>query len=187
MSERKYKKKGYFYALFFAINTYDDSKIIDLDYPINDATALRKVLVDDYSFENKDEYFIEQADRDQIITSLEKVARELSEQDHLLIFFAGHGERKTDEKEGYWLPSDAISFSTAKWISAGTLITKLRAIKCKHILLIADCCKGGSIFEVYKSRSVTSESHPPNLSRSVQKSRSSSESNLPSTYSLDTE
>ena len=40
-----------------------------------------------------------------------------SEEDYLLIYYAGHGELDKDENRGYWLPVDASYEMRSKWIS----------------------------------------------------------------------
>ncbi len=78
--------------------------------------------------------------------------RKVTNNDNLIIFYAGHGFWYAEAEIGYWLPSDAGSETTAEWFRNSTLVDYLRAINSKHTLLITDACFAGSIF---KARSVS--------------------------------
>ena len=67
----------------------------------------------------------------------------LKENDNFLIYFAGHGKEVLDD--GYWLPHDAEEKIDTKWISNDYIGKKLKQIKSKNILVIADSCYSGTL------------------------------------------
>ena len=79
--------------------------------------------------------------------ALQKLRNELTVNDNLLIFFAGHGYWDEGMKTGYWLPKDANQDNIVNWLSNNDLTNYLNVIKTKHTLLIADACFSGGIFK----------------------------------------
>lgn len=57
----------------------------------------------------------------------------------------GHGWVDKDEDEGYWLPVDAQADDPVRWLSNSTLTSTIRAMRAKHILIIADSCFAGKL------------------------------------------
>jgi hypothetical protein len=138
---------GKYYALLIAVNDYNDPNITNLDKPINDAQKLFDVLINDYLFEKINVTFLKNPTREQIISSLDKYEKELTNSDNFLLFYAGHGYWNEATQKGYWLPSDAKKQNTSNWIGNSTVSDYIRSIKAKHTLLISDACFGGSIFK----------------------------------------
>ncbi len=148
------KINGKYYALLIGVNEYEDPNFMNLDSPINDAQDLYNVLKSDYYFEEDNVRFIKNAKVGDIYRALDELASRITEEDNLLIFYAGHGYWDKDANIGYWLPSDARINSKAAWFRNSTLCDYLKEIQSKHTLLIADACFGGAIF---KTRSVSLE------------------------------
>lgn len=136
-----------YYALIMGVNEYEDINIGALNEPINDATKLREVLVNDYTFEEENIRFLKNPTNADIILAFEKLTREITENDFLLIFYAGHGYFNTKTNIGYWLPADAKKENTVKWFRNSALVENLGAIRSKHTLLISDACFSGGIFK----------------------------------------
>ncbi len=148
----KIKKNSQYYGLIIGINTYKDPGIPDLDNPIRDAESVYKSLTTNYTFEPENISILKNPKRNEIIRELDALRGRITEEDNLLIFYAGHGYWDEDAEIGYWLPSDATRETTADWFRNSTLVNYLQAIHSKHTLLITDACFAGSIF---KSRSVS--------------------------------
>lgn len=147
---------GNYYALIIAINEYDDPNILDLDMPLEDAQSLYSTLIKRYTFEPERINFLKNPSRAEIIMALDELSRIVTEDDNLLIFYAGHGYWDEQGKIGYWLPRDAMKSNTANWVRNSTMRDFIGSIKSKHTILIADACFSGSIF---KSRAAFSQ--PP--------------------------
>jgi Caspase domain len=140
-------QKGKYYGLIIGINNYEDPSIPNLDNPIKDAQKLFDVLISNYTFSKENVLLVKDPKRADIINSLEYYARKITDNDNLLIFFAGHGWWDEVANNGYWLPSDAQKNIKTDWIRNSTLVDYLNEIRSKHTLLITDACFGGAIFK----------------------------------------
>ena len=143
---------GSYHALIIGIQNYNDKNIPSLNFPLADSENLINVLTKNYSFDQKNIEYLKDPSRKEIIQSLKELRMQLSKDDNLLIFYAGHGYWDEDLQQGFWLPRDASLDDDAEWLSNGRVRDYIRAINTKHTLLIADACFSGGIF---KSREVT--------------------------------
>ena len=160
---------GKYYALIIGNGNYVSPEIPGLKRPVQDARALKDVLTSKYTFDPDNIYTLYDKRRDNLIITLDEIQKKLTPEDNLLIFYAGHGKMDEESGNGYWLLSDAALSSRVNWFSNSALTDYIRAIKAKHIFLIADACYAGSIFyargvfdgappsiaDVYKNRSRT--------------------------------
>ncbi|TRZ51414.1 caspase family protein [bacterium] len=140
---------GKYHALIIAVQDYSSKEINNLDHPIADAIAIKNILTKRYTFDDKNIVFLKNPDRKTIETTFNDLRKKLSENDNLLIFYAGHGVWMDDMREGYWLPRDASGINNpTDWIPNSTIRNNIRALKAKHVLLVADACFSGGIFKV---------------------------------------
>lgn len=139
------------FALLIGVNDYDDPLITNLDNPYKDANKLSSTLINHYAFEKEHVSLLNSPTRKEIMIELDKLNNSLSENDNLLIFYAGHGYWDTENKVGYWLPSDSKSDNTVNWFRNSTLTEYVRSIDARHTLIIADACFSGSIFKTRKA------------------------------------
>ncbi|MCB1886389.1 MAG: caspase family protein [Rhodocyclaceae bacterium] len=131
---------GTYHALIIGNNRY--RHIEGLQSAVSDATRLDEILRTEYGFQTR---LLIDADRDQILSALTDYRRSLGPQDNLLIYYAGHGWVDPEADEGYWLPVDAQADDPVRWLSNATLTTSVRAMRAKHILVIADSCFSGKL------------------------------------------
>jgi hypothetical protein len=143
----KIKQESTYYGLVIGINDYEDHDLHDLDNPIQDASKLHKALLENYTFEPGNVTLLKNPDRDDIVFALDDLAKRVTPDDNVLIFYAGHGYWDERSNVGYWLPSDAYMSNTANWFRNSTLVDYLKMIDSKHTLLITDACFAGSIFK----------------------------------------
>lgn len=145
-----------YYSLIIGIEKYQftSADLPNLDQPVRDASALRNVLVEKYTFNPSNSILLANPTRADIIKSLEELAKKITPKDNLLIFYAGHGYWDERIKVGYWLPSDSKPNDKSSWIANSTIRDYIAGIQSKHTLLISDACFSGSIF---KTRAVNSE------------------------------
>jgi hypothetical protein len=136
---------GNYYALIIGVDKYQGSWQ-PLQNAVSDARALKQVLSEKYTFGNVTSLFNEEATRENIIGELEKLVNSVSQSDNVLIYYSGHGEYNESLQKGFWVPSDATTSSTAKYISNSDIQTYLGGIKSRHTLLISDACFSGDIF-----------------------------------------
>jgi len=131
---------GDYHALIIANNQY--AKLDDLNTPVNDADALAELLEQRYGFKVMR---LNNATRYDVLSALNELRRELTEQDNLLVYYAGHGEYDKVNNRGHWLPVDAERESTANWISTVAITDTVNAMSAKHVLIIADSCYSGAL------------------------------------------
>jgi len=131
---------GSYHALAIGNNTY--RSLPKLITPGNDVQAIARLLEKEYGFSVE---VLQDASRSEIILSLERLRHRLTPRDNLLIYYAGHGSIDKEEDEGYWLPVDAAPNDKTNWISNSSITTSLKAIKAKHILVVADSCYSGKL------------------------------------------
>jgi hypothetical protein len=139
--------------IIIGINKYDDPYWPQLRSAVEDVDEIKRVLTDRYGFIS--EQISEQAaTRKTIQDKLEELAAELSSDDSLIIYFAGHGHQKSKGEEGFWVPKDASGTTKSGLISNATILDYIRDIKAKHILLISDSCFSGSLLMKYQETDV---------------------------------
>jgi hypothetical protein len=139
-------KESTYYALIIGIDKYRDDDLSDLTNPVKDALTLQEVLIEQYTFDEENIRFLKNASREDIIRGLDELTQLVTEEDNLLIFYAGHGWWDENADNGYWLPTDANSGVKTNWVRNSTVVDYLKEINSKNTLLIADACFGGSIF-----------------------------------------
>lgn len=138
---------GNYHALLIGIQKYNDKKISDLQYPINDAIKLKNILNKYYYFDDNNLKILKNPNRHEILNELFSLSKKLTEKDNLLIFYAGHGDWSRDREQGYWIPCDGENKNPSNWISNGDIRDFLRAIKTQHTFIISDACFSGAIFK----------------------------------------
>lgn len=148
VDEQKYDIEwGEYYAIVIGNNIYDkhSTNLSNLNTAINDAETIGNILENKYGFNTE---VITNATRDEIFQTLKKYRSILTENDNLLIYYAGHGTIEPMTKEGYWLPVDAIDNQEWTWFGNRDLVSQTKTFNAKHIIVIADSCFSGSIFDV---------------------------------------
>ncbi len=149
--------QGDYYALVIAVQDYMDPSVNSLQYPLQDAENLVNALTTLYTFDPKNISLLKNPTRSAIIKTFDQLAKRLTDQDNLLIFYAGHGFWDERLKQGFWLPVDAAQSSRTEWISNSTIRDYVAGMATKHTLLISDACFSGGIF---KTRDAFSAENP---------------------------
>ena len=109
---------------------------------MNDAEAVGKLLREAYGFTVT---VLRNATRAEIIEAFDGLRGRLTETDNLLVYYAGHGKLDREADRGYWLPVDASETSRAQWLSNSTITDTLKAIRAKHVMVVADSCYSGTL------------------------------------------
>lgn len=136
-----------FFALIIGVEEYQDPAINDLDQPVKDARSFYDVLTSYYSFDKQNVTYLVNPRREEMTKALDRLVENITPDDNLVIFYAGHGHWDEKLKQGYWLPSDARSGDRGSWFSNADLKTYIGGINARHTLLITDACFGGGIFK----------------------------------------
>lgn len=131
---------GRYHALVIGNNAY--ASLPKLLTAVNDAEVVASTLQTLYGFEVT---LLRDVTREQIINTLDKLRTALTEQDNLLIYYAGHGTLDKEAERGYWLPVNAQPDTKANWLSTTEITDTLKAMSARHVLLVADSCYSGTL------------------------------------------
>ncbi len=131
---------GKYYALVIGINDYSD--LPKLNTAVTDARTIAKTLTELYGYSVTT---LENPSRADIIDAFDDLRDKLTEQDNLLIYYAGHGWLDQQTGRGYWLPVNAKSDRRSRWISNSTLTDALQGLPAKHVMVVADSCYSGTL------------------------------------------
>ena len=131
---------GSYHALVIGNNDYQS--LPKLRTAINDARSMADLLEAKYGYEVE---LLLNATRSEIFKAIYSYRRTLTGRDNLLVYYAGHGWLDKEADEGYWLPVDAQRQDPSNWISNSSITSSLRAMKAKHVLVVADSCYSGKL------------------------------------------
>lgn len=131
---------GTYHALIIGNNAY--AEYPKLETALNDAVETEKVLRERYGFKTT---LLRNASRYDILAALNKLRETLTENDNLLIYYAGHGEIDDTSNRGFWLPVDAKQDDPRTWISNVSISDILNTLKSNHVLVVADSCYAGTL------------------------------------------
>jgi len=148
-------KLGKYYAIIIGNNNYDYYD--NLKTAITDAEETARILEEQYGYQT---LVLKNASRYTILSTLNKVRQELTPDDNLLIYYAGHGEIDKKDNSGYWVPVDAKPGNTRNWISNSAISDVLGTIKAKHVMVVADSCYSGTLSSASIARSSTEAFSP---------------------------
>ncbi len=137
---------GKYYALFIANQDYLDRSIPQLNEPYNDAVRIKNVLMEKYNFDAVQTKILKNPKRADFYAEFARLSQFVTDNDYLIIFYAGHGSFDQKRQQGYWWPADAQKDNQSMWISNGDIRDQLKGINAKHTLLIADACFSGGLF-----------------------------------------
>ncbi len=151
------KPGGQFYALLIGVSKYNDTRL-DLDHPVSDAHKMKETLSAYYDFSASNITVLENPTRGEIFSALYKLRSQVTVNDNLLLFYAGHGYWDENIKQGYWWPKDATTNDPSNWLSNSDLREQLRGINSAHTLLVSDACFSGGIFRTRDASAIKSAS-----------------------------
>jgi uncharacterized caspase-like protein len=131
---------GRYHALVIGNNAY--LNLPKLQTAVADAEAVAELLQRKYNFEVR---LLRDATRTDILRALNDYRAELTQDDNLLIYYAGHGfvDRQTDT--GFWQPVDAQPDDDLNWVSNADLTRRLNAMTARHVMVVADSCYSGTL------------------------------------------
>lgn len=131
---------GRYHALVIGNNRY--KSLPGLNTAEADARSVSALLRDTYGF---DVTMRLNATRGDVLGELATMRATLTANDSLLVYYAGHGVVDRVTEQGYWLPVDADRINPANWISTWDITNMLRAIRAKHVMVVADSCYSGTL------------------------------------------
>jgi uncharacterized caspase-like protein len=131
---------GTYYALVIGNETYTHWPA--LNTPKNDARQVAELLERKYGFKTR---LLLDATRFDILQAFNEMRKTLTENDNLLIYYAGHGHYENKIERGYWVPVDGHTDSDVNWISTFAVTDILSAMSARHVLVVADSCYSGAL------------------------------------------
>lgn len=144
MAELKISYDEHF-ALIIGINKYQN--LNNLEYAVNDAKSIKKVLIDKYNYkeENIKMLIDKDATKDNIMNSFYEIAQNTCNDDSVLIFYAGHGINYQAglKDKGYLVPYNGTEQNLNTLISLNTIMDESELFRAKHIFYIMDACYSG--------------------------------------------
>jgi uncharacterized caspase-like protein len=140
------KVTGRQFLLTIGINDYLNWP--KLNTAVNDAKEMKEVLQKNYFFrpEHIIELYDSEATRKNILEKLVWLAKNMKQEDSLLIFYAGHGQMDELTKKGSWIPIESDTSNPDAWLKNQDIKDYLGACKARHILLVSDSCFAGDFF-----------------------------------------
>jgi serine/threonine-protein kinase len=136
---------GKFYAVVIGESQYRHMEA--LPTAVDDARAVGALLHDKYGFAVT---AAENATKQQILDKLHAVARQMTANDNLLVFYAGHGSIDITGK-GYWRPVDD-DLDMAYAISPALIKDALIDQPSRRTLIIADSCYSGALAQAQPTK-----------------------------------
>lgn len=133
-------KLGQYHALIIGVQDYTDFP--KLETPLKDARDVKEVLGAQYGFTVR---MLVNPTRRDIILALQDYRKQLEYNDNLLIYYAGHGWLDEEADAGYWLPVEAVPENDVDWLSLNSIVSAVRAVEAKHVLVVADSCFSGKL------------------------------------------
>ena len=132
------------HAFIIGIDNY--ANVRPLDTPINDAKVLASKLKTNHDYQNPT-ILLDPTLQDLRELLHKAIPQEVtSEEDRLLFYFAGHGVALDGENgpSGYIVPADARPNDRDSLLPMEELHDALTSLRCRHGLLILDCCFSGA-------------------------------------------
>jgi uncharacterized protein len=134
-------KFGRYYAIVIGNQKYRE--IESLQTPRADAERAGKVLRDKYGFSVQ---VLEDVDDVAMMKAFNDLAKVATENDNVLIYYAGHGARlnSAGREVGYWLPTNAARPpDDTLWVINDQISAHLGRLPAKRVLVVADSCYAG--------------------------------------------
>src|SRR5215813_290982 len=113
-----------------------------LNTPEQDARDVAEVLSRKYGFKTK---VLLNATRFDLLQALNDFRKTLTDNDNLLVYYAGHGHFERQIQRGYWVPVDSNTDSDVNWIPTFAITDVLSAMSARHVLIVADSCYSGAL------------------------------------------
>ena len=132
------------YAVVIGNDDYENLR--DLSTAVKGAETVDQLLRERYGFETQ---LLINARRKEILDAFAELRPRLTDDDYVLIYYAGHGEQdRRDEDVSYWLGVDARSNEmalSADGINSYEISHNVKAMPAKHVMIIADSCYAGAM------------------------------------------
>ena len=132
---------GKYYALVIGNGEYRN--LDNLVTPVSDVQKIGNLLKNQYGFSVQT---LTNGDDASVLTAVNALNETLKEDDNLLIYYSGYGNRKQNGEfeSGYWLPVNADAPpNDTYWVPTEQVSGHLARLKAKRILVVADSSFSG--------------------------------------------
>jgi uncharacterized caspase-like protein len=142
-------------AFVVGIDRYEDIRA--LQTAVHDARTIAQVLQTVHHVTVEHSIFDEHATRARILDGLRALAADVPEDTRAIVYLACHGalaarktvagEASTEPdpiRDGYVLPVEADRNNPDTWIPMSEIVGILDGMRCRHLLVILDCCFAGA-------------------------------------------
>jgi len=139
------------YAIVIGIEDYPGTAN-DLQYAVDDAEDMRKVLVDNYGFQTDHIKFIKNtaATKTAIFDAIEEVENTVGAEDEVVFFFSGHGAKGRVDDGDFNKTDQSIVVNNDtqtdfEYIWDGELVQWFDSFPIKRLVFIFDSCLSGGM------------------------------------------
>jgi uncharacterized protein len=132
---------GRYYALIIGNSNYEYYD--DLMTPLSDVDKIGRLLADKYGFNVQ---MLTDGDDASVMRAVNRLNDVLTEQDNLLIYYSGHGNRRQTGsfESGYWLPVNAEPApDDTFWVPTEQISSHLARLSAKRVMVITDSSFAG--------------------------------------------
>ncbi|HEY4079199.1 MAG TPA: YDG domain-containing protein [Burkholderiaceae bacterium] len=129
-------------AVLIGEGAYQDASIPSLANAVGDAHALAEVLTDKLGYET---LVLDNPSKETVISTLNRLALEMSPEDSVMIYYAGHGAQVDASGQGYWIMSNSDAGKAQTWLSNADIGRLIGQVDVHQIALISDSCYSGSL------------------------------------------
>ena len=133
-------KFGNYHALVIGSNNY--KHLPKLTTAETDAQSVAKTLKNKYAFKVKT---LINPKRQDILDQFDDYREQLTGNDNLLIYYAGHGYLDEQTNRGYWMPVDARPNRRSAWLANAAITATLKGLKANHVMVVSDSCYSGTL------------------------------------------
>ncbi|MDM4764733.1 YDG domain-containing protein [Pelomonas sp. SE-A7] len=147
-------------AVFIGVNSYSDSSIPQLSNAVGDARAVAAMFESALGYET---VVVENASKQAVVTTLNKLALEMGPRDSVVVYYAGHGELVEATGQGYWQLSDSDAKRPETWLSNTDIARAIANIGASQVALISDSCYSGSLVSDERVRVMAGKPDPAQL------------------------
>jgi hypothetical protein len=134
--------------ILFAIGVDKYTSWPELNNATSDAQNLKNTLLNYYNFseENIIDIYDTLASKKRIIDAFKQLIEKTKANDNVIIYFSGHGYFDPVLGEGYWIPYNAQKGNEGDYLPNSFILQLIRKLEAKHVVLLADACFSGSLF-----------------------------------------
>ncbi len=159
-------ESGSYHALIIGIADY--RKFTDLATAERDAAEIETLLASKFGFRTT---VLESPSKLAILSAFNTLSESLQPEEHLLVYYAGHGDIEPTDQRGYWIPADAEPGNRRTWIANEAISDILDLIPAKHILVVSDSCYSGTLTNSGLARPEQSPRRPSDSQSATRRSR----------------